>query len=152
MSESGWVMGFDWGWLTVNLEQCLWSWMLISDFYQWPVGQQAFFFFDWRKCPVSHPSWDPWDWKKSIWVSKLVLNFDIQNLSGSYMGNTSRRTQRLLEETEYFNGREPDTGENGCAESMCSIQEGFEFIKVIVEFMWKDLDFVFWVWRNRSNI
>ncbi len=32
------------------------------------------------------------------------------------MGNSSRRTQPLLEETDYFDTGEADTGENGWAE------------------------------------
>lgn len=44
--------------------------------------------------------------------SKLILEFGSQSLRGFHMGNSSRRAQRLLEETEYFNtGEADDTGE-----------------------------------------
>lgn len=139
-----------------------WARSLVLDAYSWllPVtcwttGFLLLFFFlwDWRKCPASPPEipvWGEWDWKKSIWVSKLALHFDNQNFPGFYMGNTSRRSQPLLEETEYFNSGEPDTGENRCAESMYT--KVLDSSRSLLEIMWKNLNFVFWVWRNRSNI
>ncbi|KTF77792.1 hypothetical protein cypCar_00032230 [Cyprinus carpio] len=45
-----------------------------------------------------------YDWRKS----KAVLKFSNQNLSRFYMGNSSRRTQPLLEETDYFYTGEAD--------------------------------------------